>query len=85
MTCASAGRISHSRKINLYIIYGSEKAQGSEEGDKEGGKKAPIVSRKIPASDAGIFHLEENHRLTPAVCRLGNVERRRKKDIFKVG
>ena len=48
MTCASAGRINHSRKINLYIIYGSEKAQGSEEGNKEGGKKAPIVPSKNP-------------------------------------
>ncbi len=56
MTCANAGRINHSRKINLYIIYGSKKAQGCKEGNEEGSEEAPIVSRKIPASDAGIFH-----------------------------
>jgi hypothetical protein len=57
MTCASAGRISHSRKINLYIIYGSEKAQDCEEGNEEGGKKAPIVPSKSPRGNAGIFLL----------------------------
>jgi len=47
-------RSTFSRKINLYIIYGSEKAQGSKEGNKEGGEKAPIVPRKIPPH-GGIF------------------------------
>jgi hypothetical protein len=44
------------QKINLYIIYGSEKAQGSKEGNKEGREKAPIVSSKSPRGNAGTFH-----------------------------